>query len=295
MIHRYIFQKVILLFVVGLLPGCVSRAEPPTVNEISVQPGTTLMPGETATLTANASGADLKFEWTVDRGSLSNSTQAAVIYTAPDSPGLDVASVTVTYSGGEIIRSVTFEIIVPPTSTVAASPVPADTPTAVPEPIGCNSPAVTKNVFPQLVDEEGQIPFYGPVEEPKYACEAVYDIVHDHPLAVHLKYENVEANFGWWGIGTPKGYDAASFNQICFWAYTQQPNQSFRLKMKDTSRKENGLIIILEQANQWTQVCTALAKFADLGIKLDSLENVNLGFEQPTGSAEVWVADFEFK
>jgi hypothetical protein len=295
MIPRYIFQKVSLLLVVGLLGGCAPRSEPPTVNEISVQPDTTLMTGETATLTINASGTDLTFEWTVNRGSLSDPGKAAVIYTAPNSPGPDVVTVKVTYSGGEVIRTIPLSIISPPTMTVAVTQAPVDTSTVVPESISCNSPAVTKNLFPQLADEDGQISFYGPVDEPKYACEAVYDVVHNQPLAVHIKYENAGANFGWWGIGTPKGYDASSYNQICFWAYAQQPNQSFRLKMKDTSRKENGVIITLEPANQWTQICTDLTKLADLGIKLKSLENVNLGFEQPTGTAEVWVADFEFK
>jgi len=286
---------VTLLLIVGLLAGCGSRVEPPTVNEILVQPGTTLITGETAALTMAASGTDLKFEWSVNRGSLSNPTQPAVVYTAPGSPGPDIVTVKVINSGGEIIRSITLDIIPPPTPTVIATSVPTDTPTVVPEPIACNSPAVTKNVFPQLADVDGQIPFYGPVDEPKYACEAVYDIVHNQPLAVHIKYENTGRNFGYWGIATPKGSDAKSYSEICFWVYAQQPNQSFRLKMKDTSLKENGVIIILEEVNQWTQICTDLTEFSDLGIQLDRLENINLGFEQRTGSAEIWVADFEFK
>ena len=292
---RRILQKAVLLVAVGLLAACSPAAEPPVVDEIRAQPGTTIMTGETVSLTTAASGTDLKFEWSVNRGNLSNPTQAAVIYTAPDSPGPDIVTVKVTYSGGEIIRSITLAIVAPPPPTATVTPPPADTPTAVPAAIACNSPAVTKNVFPQLAEVEKQISFYGPVDEPRYDCEAVYDIVHNQPLAVHLKYESAGGNFGWWGIGTPNGYDVTGYDEICFWAYAQQPNQSFRLKMKDTSFKEDGLIIILEQANQWTQICTDLTEFADRGIKLDRLDNVNLGFEQPTGTAEIWVADFEFK
>src|SRR5690349_16466190 len=154
MIPRYIFLGVPLLFVAALLAGCGTRTVAPTVDQISVQPSTTLMPAETATLTINAEGTDLKFEWTVNRGSLSSSTQAAVIYTAPSSFGPDIAIVKISYSGGEIIRSITLDIISPPTPTLTASPIPADTPTAIPEPIACNSPAVTKNIFPQLADAE---------------------------------------------------------------------------------------------------------------------------------------------
>jgi hypothetical protein len=295
MISRRILLGAALLIAIGSLAACGSRAEPPQVNEIIAEPATSLTIGEEINLRVNASGSDLQFEWTALRGRLSDPTRPTILYTAPDTPGIDTVTVKVIYEGGEIIRSITLEILAPPEPTATATPVPADTPTTVPEPIACNSPAVSKNVFPQLAGEEGQTSFYGPVEEPLYACEAVYDLVHSQPLAVHLKYENAGANFGWWGIGTPNGYDATSFREICFWAYAHQPNQAFRLKMKDMASKEDGIILLLEPANQWTELCTDLAKFADLGIKVDRLMNVNLGFEQPTGSAEVWVADFEFK
>ena len=295
MTARSFIVNVGFLLTLGLLAGCGPGAAPPTVNEILAQPDTSLTMGEDISLTVDASGRDMKFEWTALRGRLSGSTQPAVIYTAPETPGIDTVTVKVIYEGGEIVRSITLDIIALPNPTATLTPVPAHTPTLVPNSIACNSPAVTKNLFPQFANVDGQIPFYGPADEPKYSCEAVYDIVHSQPLAVHLKYENVGANFGWWGVATPNGYDATSYTELCFWAYAQQPNQAFRLKMKDTTPKESGVIVILEQASQWTEICSDLTKFAELGIRLDRLENVNLGFEQPTGSAEVWVADFEFK
>jgi hypothetical protein len=294
MLTRGVLVNAVLFIAVGLSAGCTSPAQSPTVDEILVG-DTTVKTGETVAMTVAASGSNLRFAWSVNRGSLSDPSRPAVVYTAPNSAGPDIVTVRVTYEGGEIIRSVTFDVVAPLAPPATAAPTPADTPTAVPEPIACNSPAVTKNLFPQLASVDGQIPFYGPEDEPKYFCEAVYDIVHNQPLAVHLKYENEGANFGWWGIATPKGYDATPYKEICFWAYAPQPNQAFRLKMKDTSQKEDGVIVVLEPANRWTELCTDLTKFADLGIKLERLENVNLGFEQPTGSAEIWVADFEFR
>jgi hypothetical protein len=294
MISQSLLQKVVLLIVMSIVAACGRGTELPTVGEILAEPGTTIMPGEKANLTIAVSGTDLIFEWTALRGSISNPTQATVIYTAPGSPGLDTVTVKITNSGGEIIRSITFEVVVPPLPTETETPIPADTPTAVPEPIACNLPVVTKNLFPQLADVQGQFPIYGPID-PRFVCEAAYGIVHDKPLAVHIAYENVDNNFGWWGIATPNGYDTASYSEICFWAFAQQPNQSFRLKLKDINQKEKGVIIILEEANQWKQICTDLTKFSDLGIALGRLENVNLGFEQPTGSAEIWIADFEFR
>src|SRR5687768_13385336 len=106
MISRNTLQKAVLLLTVVLLAACSPAAEPPVVDEIRVQPGTTILAGETATLTIGAAGTDLKFEWSVNRGSLSNPSQAAVIYIAPTSPGPDIATIKVTYSGGEIVRSI---------------------------------------------------------------------------------------------------------------------------------------------------------------------------------------------
>jgi hypothetical protein len=295
MMPRSSLANAVLLITITLSTGCASRVEPPTVHEILARPGNSLTVGENINLAVDASGAGLRFEWTALRGRLSNPNQAAVQYTAPDTPGIDTVTVKVTYEGGEIIRSITVEILSLPDPTATLTPLPADTPTPVPEPIACNSPAVTKNLFPQLSEVSGQTSFYGPLEELGYVCEAVYDIVHTQSLAIHIMYENMGENVGWWGIGTPEGYDAVSYDQICFWAYAQQPNQAFRLKMKDTTGTENGVITILEPANEWTEICTDLNAFADLGIELNSLENINLGFEQPTGSAEIWVADFEFR
>jgi hypothetical protein len=296
MILRNIFPKAFLFFAIGFLAGCGSNSVPPQVGEITVGPSTTIMVGDKASLTLPVSGTDIKFEWTVRRGSLIDPTQQNVIYIAPDSPGPDIVTVKVAYGGGEIIKSIPFNVgeLPPPTTT----PVLEDTPTttAVPKPITCNHPSVTKNLFPQLADESGQFPIYGPETETRFLCQAVYDRVHDDgQMSVHIKFESFQENFGWWGIATPNGYNAALFSEICLWAYVQEPNQSFRLKMKDTAKKEKGIIIILEITNEWEEVCVELTKFVELGVKVTSLDNVNLGFETPTGGAEIWIADLEFK
>jgi len=169
--------------------------------------------------------------------------------------------------------------------------------TPIPKPIDCINVVVTKNLFPQLAGVEGQYPIYGPVGEPRLLCQAVYDIVHDRTMAVHIKFESYQANYAWWGVAFAKmnPYNAASHSQICFWAYAKEQNQSFKLKMKDTAGHEKGVVITIDKPSEWQEVCTDVTEFVKLGIKVDSLENFNLGFETPTGSAEVWVADFEFR
>jgi hypothetical protein len=299
-----IFRKAICFLAMALLAGCELGGPPPQVGEIQAQRGTTITTGEEASLTIAADGNQLKFEWTTQRGTLSDSAQPAVIYTAPDSPGTDTVTVKVTYSGGQIVRSIIFDVVAPPTPTVTETPLPADTPTATspatptaaPPPTVCNHPSVTGNLFPQLEDLDGQFPMYGPEGDPNILCQAVYDIVHTPgSMAVHFRYQNVGPNFGWWGVATPNGYDASKHRQLCFWAYTQTPNQSFRFKVKDTTGAEKGIVTTIEKSNEWQEICADISDFAAMGLQMDRMDNVNLGFEQPTGSSEIWIADFEFK
>jgi hypothetical protein len=65
--------------------------------------------------------------------------------------------------------------------------------------------------------------------------------------------------------------------------------------MKDIAGHEEGPIITLEKTNEWEEVCVDVNKFVELGINVASLNNINLGFETLTGSAEAWIADLEFR
>lgn len=299
------FQSIVVMtMLVALLAGCGSgnvtvptstpTSQPPEFNLIVDPEISDVLSGQTVTLAVDASGQGIKIKWSVIRGSLSATEGPVVVYTPPDTPGKDAVTVEVSTAGGTTIKNVSFNVIVPPTETPA--PVDTPTPTAAPEPIVCNHPSVTRNLFPQLEDVDGQFPMYGPEGDSNILCQAVYDLVHTPgKMAVHFKYENVGANFGWWGVATPNGYDASQYKQLCFWAYAQAPNQSFRFKMKDMTRKEKGIVTTLERTNEWQQICADLSEFSKLGIQVDKMNNVNLGFEQPTGSSEIWIADFEFR
>jgi hypothetical protein len=299
------FRKAILFIAIASLTGCALGASAPEVSEIQATPSKTIMTGQKANLSVRVEGSPATYEWSAQHGKLDASSQPAVNYTAPDEPGFDTVTVRVKYDGGEIIRNITFEVVAPLTPATE-TPLPADTqtvtapatPTAAPDPIACNHPAVTKNLFPQVENVNGQFPMYGPETEPNLLCEAVYDRVHTPGgMAVHIKYENVGTNFAWWGIAIkdPDSYDASQHSRLCFWVYAEQPNQAFRVKMKDKTRKEAGDVVTTELTGQWDEICTNISDFADAGIQVDRMDNVNLGFEQPSGSAEIWIADFEFK
>jgi len=293
-----------ILFVM-LLVACKPQASPLIVSDINVSPSTAIHANETASLTISASGADLRFRWTASRGEISSETAPSVIYTAPNTPGTDTVTVEIFSDGQSTVRSITFIVASPPTATPLPSPTATETPlptetsspTSVPDPIACLHPSITGHVFQQLSAEPNQVSFYGPLDQSTdiFLCQGVYDVVYSTPVAVRIEYHSVESLFGFWGIGTPEGFDASGFREICFWAYTEQPNQAFRLKFRDLLGVEKGVRIVVVEAGQWTQICKKLSEFVDQEVQLDRLENINLGFEEMTGSATVWVDDFELK
>jgi hypothetical protein len=139
--YRVTGVLVILAFLVGLLEACSPTLQ---VSEIYVAPSTTIVAGETSSLTINASGADLRFKWEASRGSLSSVTAPSVLYTAPALPGPDTVTVEVTGRGGTTVRSITFEVV----AEVATVPSPTPTPTPTPTPIPTPTPTATSTPTP---------------------------------------------------------------------------------------------------------------------------------------------------
>lgn len=284
-------------------------------SEITVNPNTTILIGQTATLKIDVivKGATPVFEWKVERGRLSSTGTPSVIYTAPDKAGPDVVTVVVTAGDATLTQSITFDVVeptqtpmpttVPVTDTPAPSATPALTDTPIPtaqKPVECNHPSITSNVFPQLKDVDGRFPIYAGddgIPRPKFLCQGVFDVVHSAPLAIRIEFRSDDNADGWWGIATPKGYDLTQLDvsEVCFWVYAEEQLQAFRLKLKGPRTVERGVDIEVVKVREWTQICTPLAKFSDQGVDLTRLDNVNLGFNKETKSATIWVDDFEFK
>lgn len=139
-----------LAFAMGLLGACSPPPEPPVVGEINADRSTTILVGESASLTIRAAGQDLQFKWTASRGTLSSSTAPSALYTAPDSPGPDTVTVEVTSEGGSIVQSITFEVEPLPTST--PTPTPTAAPTKPPTPMPTPTPTVTPTPVPPLIE-----------------------------------------------------------------------------------------------------------------------------------------------
>lgn len=290
-------RMVTVLLLCLILPIVISACSQ-KVGEVIIIPARpcNLSPGESIPLTVSGGDGADTFEWGASPGMVSPPTGLATTYTAPeDYSGEVVINVRAIKGNASATGIITCNIITTPTPT----PTPTDTPTSTstPEPIACLHPSITGHVFPQLKDEPGQFPFYGPLEESLevFLCQGVYDIVHSPPVSVRIEFHSTGSKFGYWGIGTPNGYDASQFHEICFWAYVEQPDQAFRLKFRDLDDVEKGVQIIVEQARQWARICTEMSKFSDQGVQLNRLENINLGFELSTSSATVWVDDFELR
>ena len=156
--YQVIGLLVSLALVVGLLGACGPQPEPPVVSEVNVEPSTTTLVGESASLTIKASGIDLKFKWTASRGRLSSSTAPSVLYTAPDSPGPDTVTVEVTSKGGTTIRSVTFEVVELPTPTPTPTATLTQSPTPTPTETPSTTPTLTETPSPTPILTETPSP-----------------------------------------------------------------------------------------------------------------------------------------
>jgi hypothetical protein len=114
----------------------------PTVTSITmvVNPNIEdVLAGQTVALSVDATGQNLRFKWSVTRGTLSAMDSAAVIYTAPDMPGVDTVTVEVSSASGTDTKSKSFKVVLPSTPTAVSTATITNTPT---------EPPVTPSVTP---------------------------------------------------------------------------------------------------------------------------------------------------
>jgi Ca-activated chloride channel family protein len=145
--HRHpivYFLSLILILILGLglngcglpaaRPGEVAAVATPMVTLVTNPVGEQVVAGQQVAIAAEATGLDLKFKWSVERGAISKTEGQSIIYTAPAEPGLDVVNLIVTGNGGENSKTKTFSIVPglpdspePPTLPGVTSSVPSTT------------------------------------------------------------------------------------------------------------------------------------------------------------------------
>jgi hypothetical protein len=305
--YRVMGLLVSLVLVVGLLGACGPKPEPPVVSEIDAQPtSTTIVEGETAVLTIRASGADLQSKWTAARGSLASPTTSSVIYTAPDSPGLDTVTVEVTSKGGSTVRSIIFEVVPPP------PPIPTPTPTVAPKETPTTSPTATPTFTPTPVPPLTEIFPQGEYGEAFYWAanggEFTYRYVefegcrHSGPFGLQLAYTMSGEGNGGWGVhwvNTPAGrFDASGFSDLVFWVKGTSGGETFQIGLKDRSGREikvESTPLVVVSASEWRPVTVLLSRFSDEGVNIASVENVSFAFHRGHGSGTVCIDDIAFE
>lgn len=106
-------RRILLGLATSLAIGCTQRESDLSVSEILIpEPDTPIRVNSQLNLNVDASGTGpFQFLWSADRGTISDPTEAAVSYTAPDSPGPVKVTVEVKGGGGQVVRTRNFQII----------------------------------------------------------------------------------------------------------------------------------------------------------------------------------------
>jgi hypothetical protein len=324
---RVIGPLVVFVFVVGMLGACDSKQEPPQVSKINVDPSTIILVGEAASLTIQASGIDLQFEWAAARGTLSSDTAPSVLYTAPDSPGPDTVTVKVIGKGGSTVQSITFQVSIPtptstptptytlaptptpvpsatpspaPTTTSASTPTPSPSPSATPTTTPPPAPPPLLEIFPQSKDAEA---FYWEDKGGELTHHFVEsdECRHSGVYGLQIEYKmSGEGNGGWgvhWANAPADGFDASGFSTLDFWVKGLSGKKTFQIGLKDSDQREIKIEseeLVVVSADEWRLVAIPLSEFANRGVNTASLDNVHFSFRADHGEGTICIDDISF-
>ncbi len=306
--HYRVIWLVMLICVTGLLVSC--QSEPPRVGKIQAQPSTTVLAGETASLTVEASGSDLKFEWAATRGILSDPTQPSVIYTAPDSSGADTVTVKVSSGGATTVQSITFQVIATiPIPTLTSIPTDTSVPTAtdtidetapVPTATAVSRPPVCGlfEIFPQVRSCDAHTTFRGQdgkINDSVFVTQGVHAGTH----SLKLTYENTAAeDYSGWYVDwskSPEGYfNASSYSELVFWVIGESGGETFQIGLRDDDNEEKAKSALLVTVTQtWQQVSVPLSIFGG-NVDLSRITRLIFDFTRAEGSGTIYIDDIKF-
>jgi hypothetical protein len=145
------FDKLLLSLVMisAFVAACSSPSSSLEVSEIQPQLSE-MQVGESEIFTVLVSGgAEIEFEWHAVNGTV-QPEKATAKYTAPDTPGKDTVHVYVTSEGKTVDRTLSFNVVAPPTPTDTFTPTPTYTqaPTDTPSPTATHTPSPTSSHTP---------------------------------------------------------------------------------------------------------------------------------------------------
>jgi hypothetical protein len=146
----------------------------------------------------------------------------------------------------------------------------------------------------QLAQFSSASPFIFSDKSDRCRVEYTGEAVHSEPVALKIVFEADPPNYCGWGIGQLPGFDVSGFGQVSFYLKGTTIGQKFEFKMKDTDFVEDTQVVTVS-STEWTKVSFALDRNNFPTVKFESLENINLGFNDSLRSTTIYVDDFTFE
>ena len=263
-----------------------TAAPTPEVQLLLTRPGEEQIPvGREIAIVAQVTPPQrLDLSWEISGtadGQLDTETGEQVIYTARQA-GTDVVSVRGSAEDGTPIEArVVIEAVQP---VVAALPPLTD-------------------IFPQARDGGEAFRFFN--EPGSFTANISSDegcrYSGQRGLAIAFEFPAGSAGNGGWGVHwdfAPAGhFDASAFSAFTFLLEGDAPGD-FQIAMRDTAGKEvwvNTESYGSAAPDTWQAVEIPLARFADEGVDVASLQNVSFGFNRDHGEGAICVDEIAFK
>ncbi len=162
----------------------------------------------------------------------------------------------------------------------------------------CTAGDLSSEIFPGLNNSEL---FIGPPErkinaEEYFSCE-VTTIPDTQTKAIKFTYDDLKTpnKYAYFGVGPLNGFDATLFNSICIRAFSEDFNQGIWLDIKDEAGEEGRELITFEESDNEELVCVELERYANRNVNLEQLDNVNISFNNKSGTSEIWLIKIFFR
>ena len=107
-------------------------------------------------------------------------------------------------------------------------------------------------------------------------------------------------NGGWgveWSQARSRSIDIRPYGSLSFWVKGTAPN-GFQIGLKDTGEHEvkvEAKIYVQVSPNAWHEVRVPLSAFANGGVDLAALRNLNFGFNRDHGAGTICIDDIAFE
>lgn len=146
--------------------------------------------------------------------------------------------------------------------------------------------------FPQFIRFNTFIGAADPLENIDYFSCEVLNLPNAQKKAIKFIFQKSEIynNFGYFGIGPLFGFDASLYKSICLSVYCETQKQNFWLNIKDLDGREGRELIPININLEEEPICISLDTYIENHhVNISQLENINIGFDNISGSSEIWL------